>query len=107
MIILRYSDEQIRLGDVMAIFGRPRYAQLCYRYDFGLRFRESVFATVYFPNNIMVMAYHPVPGKWELSPLMYVKMIRYERPDAILNLPTDESLWHGFKAGEADERCNY
>jgi hypothetical protein len=107
-IILRYADAQIRLADVMAVFGRPRLVEFCQRYDFGLRFRESAFVTLYFQKNIMVMAYHPTPQTWRLDPRMIVKMVRYEKPQSVLAIGADAAPWRGFVgAAEVGQRCSY
>lgn len=106
-IILRFEDEQLRLGDAIALLGTPIAAQLCYRYDFGIRFRMNVFGTLFFPNHIIVAAYHPEPDTWRLSPAMFVKMVRYNTAEAA-PAPEQAPRWQGFRGSDAYGRtCTY
>jgi hypothetical protein len=104
-IILRFEDEQIRLGDVIDLYGMPVAAELCHRFDFGIRFRNNVFGTLYFPNHIIIAAYNQEPDQWRLTPTMFVKMIRYTQADTV---PAQAPRWEGFKSTYAyGTTCSY
>ncbi len=95
-IELRPSDRELQLAAMIAQFGQPIAAQLCRRLDFGPHYRLAVFAVVYFPDNVTVIAYDGRPDAWWLSPQMFVKLIRYDQPAAEPPIPFNAPRWKGF-----------
>ncbi len=107
VIDLRFADDQVRLADLFPLLGRPIAAQLCYRFDFGLNHRRSVFGTVYFKNAVQVIAYHPQAGTWQLDPNMFVKLVHYDQPGAEPPIPFDAPRWQGFaNAAHYGAKCS-
>lgn len=95
---LNLSTNEVRLGDIIALWGPPSHVQMQYGLVRGDARRPVVIAHLYFADGLVRVMAAREDTTWRLIPSMRVRLVEYYAPNAAGGVvPIGTEQWQGFK----------